>query len=188
MRAALAEFAERGFDGASMRAIGDRAGSDFTLITYHFRNKDTLWRAVATHAFQALQEGWDRAAPPDTSLSQKDRLRLEFRAYFDFLAANPSFHSFMMQAMAGDSDRLSWLVETFLQKVMTRVLPRVAAAQAQSGLAGGDPSLLYYLMLGGASALYSLRKEIVRTTGRDAEDPATSEAYWRIFEAVFFDR
>lgn len=49
--AALEEFAERGFDGASVRRIGERAKLDFTLITYHFRNKDTLWREVAGHAF-----------------------------------------------------------------------------------------------------------------------------------------
>src|SRR5438128_918554 len=49
--AALNEFAERGFEGASVRRIGERAGLEYTLITYHFKNKDTLWRAVAIDAF-----------------------------------------------------------------------------------------------------------------------------------------
>ncbi len=36
--AAIAEFAERGFEGASIRAIADRLGLQHPLITYHYRS------------------------------------------------------------------------------------------------------------------------------------------------------
>ena len=47
LNAAIAEFAERGFEGASIRAIADRLGLQHPLITYHYRTKDILWRAAA---------------------------------------------------------------------------------------------------------------------------------------------
>src|ERR1700681_1097658 len=44
LNAAIAEFAERGFEAASIRAIADRLGLQHPLITYHYRSKDILWR------------------------------------------------------------------------------------------------------------------------------------------------
>ena len=52
LNAAIAEFAERGFEGASIRAIADRLGLQHPIITYHYRSKDILWRAAAEHAFE----------------------------------------------------------------------------------------------------------------------------------------
>jgi Transcriptional regulator len=63
LNAAIAEFAERGFEGASIRAIADRLGLQHPLITYHFRTKDILWRAAAEHAFAQIKAGWDISAP-----------------------------------------------------------------------------------------------------------------------------
>ncbi len=59
LNAAIAEFAERGFEGASIRAIADRLDLQHPLITYHYRSKDILWRAAAEHAFAQIRTEWD---------------------------------------------------------------------------------------------------------------------------------
>src|ERR1700753_2535669 len=61
--AAIAEFAERGFEAASIRAIADRLGLQHPLITYHYRSKDILWRAAAEHAFAQIRTEWDILVP-----------------------------------------------------------------------------------------------------------------------------
>src|ERR1700740_1449213 len=43
LNAAIAEFAERGFEGASIRTIADRLGLQHPLITYHYPSKGHLW-------------------------------------------------------------------------------------------------------------------------------------------------
>jgi AcrR family transcriptional regulator len=63
LNAAIAEFAERGFEGASIRAIADRLDLQHPLITYHYRSKDILWRAAAEHAFAQIRTEWDILAP-----------------------------------------------------------------------------------------------------------------------------
>lgn len=184
--AALDEFAERGFDGASVRRIGERAKLDFTLITYHFRNKDTLWREVAGHAFDEILATWDKAIPPDSSMSARDRVRLEFRSYFEFTAKNCSFHNFLLREMQTDSPRLRWLVKEFLDRIRNRILPQIRTAQADGDLEFGDSDLLYYMLIGATSALTSLSGEISITTGMAISDPAIVERYWELLDRIFF--
>lgn len=49
--AALAEFSERGFQGATMRRIADRAGVAPRLVHYYFGSKSDLGRACFENAF-----------------------------------------------------------------------------------------------------------------------------------------
>ncbi|WP_214407580.1 TetR/AcrR family transcriptional regulator [Pseudonocardia lacus] len=44
--AARAEFAERGFDGATVRAIAERAGVDAAMVNHWFGGKDALFTAT----------------------------------------------------------------------------------------------------------------------------------------------
>ena len=50
--AALEAFSESGFKGTSTRDIAARAGVHHPLITYHFSNKDRLWRSAVKYVFQ----------------------------------------------------------------------------------------------------------------------------------------
>jgi AcrR family transcriptional regulator len=54
LAAALEVFAERGFDGARMRDIAERADANLGLLTYYFTDKQELWKAAVTHAFAEL--------------------------------------------------------------------------------------------------------------------------------------
>src|SRR5258706_11205086 len=63
LNAAIAEFAERGFEGASIRAIADRLGLQHPLITYHYRTKNILLRGAAQHAFSQIKARLDNLAP-----------------------------------------------------------------------------------------------------------------------------
>ena len=73
LNAAIAEFAERGFEGASIRRIADRTGLQHPLITYHYRSKDILWRAAAEHAFTRIREEWDLRVPEQAPVSTLER-------------------------------------------------------------------------------------------------------------------
>ncbi|MGW4062181.1 TetR/AcrR family transcriptional regulator [Amycolatopsis sp. NPDC004747] len=66
LEAALQEFSEKGFAGARVRDIAERAGVSKDLIAYHFGGKEDLYRAV--------QRAWlhrrDGFAEPDLPLSE----------------------------------------------------------------------------------------------------------------------
>ncbi|VCU71051.1 putative DNA-binding transcriptional regulator [Pigmentiphaga humi] len=52
--AGIAEFSERGVDGASARRIAERAGQNVAAIAYYFGNKEGLYRAIATYAVEVV--------------------------------------------------------------------------------------------------------------------------------------
>src|SRR6201981_1362611 len=112
--AAIAEFAERGFEGASIRTIADRLGLQHPLITYHYRSKDILWRAAAEHAFAQIRSEWDILAREESGLSPLARLRQEYTTLFRYTVAFPEFHRFMRQETLTNNPRLKWVAETVL--------------------------------------------------------------------------
>ena len=82
-------FAERGFEGARVDAIAERAGANKRLIYHYFGNKEDLYRAVLLDAYQEIRRGeralsLERLGPAEGM----DRLvRFTFRHFL----ANPWF-------------------------------------------------------------------------------------------------
>ena len=55
LRAAMAEFAARGFGGARMEAIAERTGVNKKLIYYYFAGKDELFLAVLEQTYADIR-------------------------------------------------------------------------------------------------------------------------------------
>ncbi len=187
LEAALNEFAERGFDGASVRRIGERAGLEFTLIKYHFRSKDALWRAVAENAFGQIEALWDEAVPADSQMSAAERVKIEFRTFLRFTVAHTAFHHFMLRENQGASPRLAWLVDKLLKKTMSRVVPQIRQAQADGQLIQADPAHVYYMLIGMSSVLSSLNGEMSATIGFSLNDSKAVDAFWNLIERAVFN-
>jgi AcrR family transcriptional regulator len=56
VRAAIDEFAARGFKGASMDAIAARTDTTRALINYYFGSKEKLYLAVLEHVYTEIRE------------------------------------------------------------------------------------------------------------------------------------
>src|ERR1700681_2798408 len=138
--AAIAEFAQRGFEAASIRAIADRLGLQHPLITYHYRNKDILWRAAAEHAFAQIRTEWDISTQKESDLSPLARLRQEDTTLFRYTVAFPEFHRFMRQETLTNNPRLKWVAEAVLAPLLERLLPQIIAAQKQGLVPRVDPT------------------------------------------------
>jgi TetR/AcrR family transcriptional regulator len=186
--AAIAEFAERGFEGASIRAIADRLGLQHPLITYHYRSKDILWRAAAEHAFEQIRAGWDTSAPENSDLPPLARLREEYATLFRYSVAFPEFHRFMRQEAFTNNPRLKWVAETVLAPLLGRLIPQIVAAQKQGLLPAVDPILFHYMMVSLTATLSGFGPEMQITSGLSAENAKVIEAYWRLVDETVFGR
>src|SRR5467141_1752070 len=184
--AAIAEFAERGFEGASIRAIAERLGLQHPLITYHYRSKDILWRAAAEHAFAQIRTEWDISAPEDSDLSPLARLREEYATLFRYTVAFPEFHRFMRQETLTNNPRLKWVAEAVLAPLLGRLIPQLVAAQKQGLLPAVDPILFHYMMVSLTATLSGFGPEMQITSGLSAESTKVIEAYWRLADETVF--
>jgi AcrR family transcriptional regulator len=188
LRAALSEFAERGFDGASVRNIARRIDQRFQLVTYYFRTKDELWRAVAEDAFTRIRKAWDEQVPDEAACSAAERLRLEYYLFFRFTIENPDFHQFMLQEMRVEGPRFEWVMKNCLDPLMGRLLPQIRAAQAAAELPMTDPVLVHHMLVASISAMATLAASIRATSGLSPDDEETRQRFWTLIEDTIFRR
>src|SRR5579871_5769751 len=84
--AALEEFAERGYHGASTEDIARRAGISQPYVFRLFGTKKELFRAVVARCFRQTLEMFQRAAE---GLRGEEALEAMGKAYVDQLVSDP---------------------------------------------------------------------------------------------------
>jgi len=79
VKAAERLFADRGYDGTSIRAIVAKARVNQAAINYHFDGKDGLYREVLRTAFRAMTDDQLAHAEETKAMSREDALRAFIR-------------------------------------------------------------------------------------------------------------
>ncbi len=62
IEAAGIEFAEKGFDGATVRSICDRAEANIAAVNYHFGGKEALYERTVVETHECGSDGWKQTA------------------------------------------------------------------------------------------------------------------------------
>ena len=184
--AAISAFSENGFKGTSTRDIADRAGVHHPLITYHFKNKNQLWRAAADRIFRDFNISVVKAMAEVPEMDPKARAEGFVRTYVHYAHAQPALHQKILQESSNASERLDWLIETHLEPLYDLVAEPLSRLQQLGISPAGDPSLLYNMIRVSAGGLLALSLEIKGTTGLDLDDEARRDELANMIIAVFF--
>lgn len=108
--AALEEFANRGFDGATTAAIARHAGVTQPLVHYHFASKDELWRAAVTREVDAIVDHFGGISAELGDLEPVDRMKVLVRRLVLFMAEHPEFGRIMAYEGVQGGPRHQWIL------------------------------------------------------------------------------
>ncbi len=183
--AAIEAFSENGFKGTSTRDIAERAGVHHPLITYHFKNKDQLWRAAADRIWSDFSEALGRAMGQVDDSDPRTQMATMIRAYVRYAQDQPALHKVMVQEASYPNPRLDWLVATHLKPFSEQMLSRIEHLQSIGVAPAGNPVLLFNMLRAAAGGLAVLNLEIRDTSGVDLESRETLEELAEMIISVF---
>lgn len=167
LNAALDAFSENGFKGTSTRDIAERAGVHHPLITYHFKNKEELWRSAAKYVFRDFIAGLTEAQELHANDCPKARFAAMIRIYVHYAASHPTLHKIILQESSHPSVRLDWLIENFLQPLSEASSKYIVELQAMGVAPKGNPALLYNMIRVSSGGLIALALELKGSSGID---------------------
>ena len=183
--AAIEAFSENGFKGTSTRDIADRAGVHHPLITYHFKNKDLLWRAAADRIFSDFRRSLAASLEDHRNECPKERMASLIRAYVHYAKSQPALHKVMVQEASYPNPRLDWLIETHLRPFFDATFEMLEQLQALGVTPPGNPRLLFNMIRLSSGGLLALGNELKTSSGIDVEDPETLNQIADMIIAVF---
>ncbi len=171
--AAILAFSENGFKGTSTRDIAERAGVHHPLITYHFKNKEELWRAAAERIFSKFNASMGQALQEVIDECPRTRMAMMIRTYVRYAASQPALHKVMVQEASHPSARLDWLITTYLRPLFEVSVKNLKELQDQGIAPPGNPAILFNMIRVSAGGLIALGHELKGTSGIDLEAPGT---------------
>jgi len=123
-------FGQRGYDGASVRAITREAGANLGAVTYHFGSKRALYGAVLEQGLRPIAARVQQAAGSDgTAL---ERMLRVVEAYFDHFEEHPDLPHLLMQEVAAGKQPPPVVLE-----ILRNVKEAIAGLQVE-GVADGS--------------------------------------------------
>ena len=183
--AAILAFSENGFKGTSTRDIADRAGVHHPLITYHFKNKDQLWRAAANHIFIAFGQSLAKSLDENQDLNAKERMSEMIYAYVRYAKSQPALHKVMVQEASYPNPRLDWLIEKHLNPLFQATFGMITELQSLGVAPPGNPALLFNMIRLSSGGLLALGNELKESSGINIEDPETLDEIAKMVIRVF---
>lgn len=155
---ALEAFAERGFEGASIREIAAACGVSHGLLNSRFGSKQALWEAAVDLGMGRLHS---RMVALETHLPREVGVEQRFRAacvdFLESVAAFPAIIQLMNVEGARASPRLDYIVETFFKARSWPIATLLEEGRVQGVFRDVHITVPFTLLAHGAGALVALR-------------------------------
>lgn len=166
-------FVTKGFDGASVRAITQRAGTNLGAITYHFGSKLELYHAVLESELRPLA---DRVvAAGDGDGPAVERMAAIVEAYFRHFEEHPHLPRLMLQEIAAGKPPPPVVAHT-LRRVMGTLAHLQQEGTADGTVRPGHPILTALSVVAQPIYMTLVSPLLNAFAGLDLEDEATRAA------------
>lgn len=183
--AAVDAFSENGFKGTSTRDIAERAGVHHPLITYHFKNKDQLWRAAVDRIFRDFGSAMAESLEFNRDNDPKERMAALIRAYVNYASGQPALHNILVQEASFPNPRLDWLIDTHLKPFFEATFAMIEELQQIGVAPAGNAKLLFNMIRLSSAGLLALGNELIASSGIDVGSAKTLDEISDMIVNVF---
>lgn len=130
LRAARSVFARKGFPSATVKEIADEAGVNISLISYHFKGKEGIYRAcLQEFGEQRLKAGKRILTPPESPEDMKAKLKLLGHDFFQTHVDCPEVCAMMHQDSSTNFHLVRDLYEGFFLKFFETLIEFITVAK-----------------------------------------------------------
>jgi TetR/AcrR family transcriptional regulator len=123
LEAALEAFAQRGYDGVSVRELNRQIGVSHNLVHHYFGSKDALWRAAIDHGLTRVNEAW-RLEDLEPDADPVEKMKIGLRRFLEVTARSPSVQRIMEYEAAIGGPRLDYIAERYILPYLSPRLGR----------------------------------------------------------------
>lgn len=177
--AALRSFADRGYDGTSVRELNQALGVSHNLINRRFGSKERLWRAAVDRWFGELVDVLAPAANLAGTGDPLERLREFVVIFIEANARRPEIVRLMNVEASIGGPRLNYIFERFIAPVLIPAATLASKLEAEGKLRPVPVGTLFFLIAHGATAPAAHRPLAALVGIADPTDPATVRAHAR---------
>lgn len=169
---ALEAFAERGFEGASIREIAAASGVSHGLLNARFGSKQGLWIAAVDRGMDRLHSRMVQLQsefPADVGVEER-----MYAACVDFLetvAEFPAIIQLMNVEGSRRSDRLDYIVRTFFRERSWPIAALLEEGRAKGVFRDVHITVPFTMLAHGAGALVALRALVEAVDERLRTEP-----------------
>jgi AcrR family transcriptional regulator len=175
--AAIAEFSEKGFEGATTAAIARAANVTQPLVHFHFGNKEGLWRAAMERLFGELRSSFAGAALDSLKdLGPRDQLKIILRQFVAFSARRPELARIMTREGARRTPRLELLLRAYVRPQFEALEHAIRRAMKAGAIRRTSVPLLAFVFVGAATHLFTV-PAVAADIGIDAASAETAAAF-----------
>lgn len=170
-------FARHGYEGASLTGIAAAANTNHSLVIYHFKNKESLWREVIEHIFGNMKERLAAIESLTKDVDSLSAVKIFIRAFVEFSANYPDRIALVLNEIRGDTMRLDWVLENHVRPLHA-MFDRILARAVDDGVIKPiPPAHMAHMVIGTASTFFVSRPMIQKVYGLDALSPEVISAH-----------
>lgn len=172
LEAALTEFAENGFQEASLAAIARRLGVTAPLVLYHFGSKANLWREALEVFCANFAAVVARAVEEGQALEGRDALRLLVRRLVYFFAIDRAACRLLRDEGGAQNAPGDWFTSQTLRPIIEQIESVYRRAVEEGAVRPAPFETTFFMIVGAASCYLESRARAASLFGGARDESA----------------
>lgn len=187
LKSAIDAFAKHGFDAVTTSLIAENAGMAQSMVHYHFKSKEQIWKAAIEQLMRDLSERFPLAKDELKDLDPVSRLKVLVRRFLKMSARDISLSRIMIHEGTAPGPRLNWIAEKFL-KPGFEPLDETVEEGVDAGLLKNLPIYtVTHTIISAAAMTYCLAPVVDATHGVDLAKSASMDEMADTVLTILFD-